>query len=337
MKPAGYSASQWLIGVILTIAIICSILAIVLPVFLKEKKTGSGLQSDIERLRRTDPLLIRYDELKPSIKTDLKWARNIAVSSDDRVIVTGGRAMRVYDSAGQKLALEIETEQEISAIAVADDGSLYLGVGDHIKMFDSSGRLLNRWESVGPKAVLTSIGISNDDVFVADAGNRTIHRYNISGEKRASFGDFIIPSFYFDLAISADGLLYAANTGEHRIETYDLDGNLISWWGVFSNEDPKGFCGCCNPVNFALLPNEEGFITCEKGIARVKIYDKEGNFEGFVAGAEQFKQYDSIYGIPEDRYNPVGLDVAVDSKGRVMVLDPATAEVRIFQRKTDDL
>ncbi|MBM3243119.1 hypothetical protein FJZ31_43220, partial [Candidatus Poribacteria bacterium] len=45
--------------------------------------------------------------------------------------------------------------------------------------------------------------------------------------------------------------------------------------------DIDGFCGCCNPVNFAMLPDGR-FVTCEKGLPRVKIYDADGTFSGVV-------------------------------------------------------
>ena len=45
------------------------------------------------------------------------------------------------------------------------------------------------------------------------------------------------------------------------------------------------FCGCCNPVYFALT-SDGGFITSERGLARVNIYSASGSFKGAVAGPE---------------------------------------------------
>jgi hypothetical protein len=90
----------------------------------------------------------------------------------------------------------------------------------------------------------------------------------------------------------------------------------------------EGFAGCGNPVNFALLPDSK-YVTCEKGLPRVKIYDVDGTFVGVVAGAEHFPTY-TYDGFSSDQTGE--LDVAVDSDGRVLVLDAVERTVRIFTK-----
>ena len=67
--------------------------------------------------------------------------------------------------------------------------------------------------------------------------------------------------------MASDGLLRVVNPGRHRIEAYTFDGDLEFSWGKVS-VGIEGFCGCCNPVNFAIL-SDGSFITCEKGLTRV--------------------------------------------------------------------
>ncbi len=81
-----------------------------------------------------------------------------------------------------------------------------------------------------------------------------------------------------------------------------------------------GFSGCCNPSNFVILPNGS-FVTSEKGIIRVKIHNPAGEFETVVATPNQFEK------------GTTGLDLAVDSDGRILVLDPKKGMVRIFSKK----
>ena len=211
-----------------------------------------------------------------------------------------------------------------------------MGVNGRVEQYGKDVVLQKRWESAGPDAHLTSISVSNNTLFVADWGDRKVLKYSISGELQDSFGGFVIPSPFFDAAVSPDSLLHVANTGEHRIEAYNLKGDLMSWWGGFSNVDVAGFCGCCNPVNFAMLPAGEGFVTSEKGLTRVKVYDRDGEFVGVVAGPELFERHDSLCAAPGYDKTRVGLDVAVDSSGRVFVLDPATSELRIFELESKD-
>ena len=171
-------------------------------------------------------------------------------------------------------------------------------------------------------------------MFVADAGNRIVLRFDRAGNlvKRIGQKDpskgvpgFIVPSPYFDLAVGPDGLLWVANTGRHHLEAYTFEGDYETGWGEAA-VGLRGFCGCCNPAHFALLPDGR-FITSEKGLARVKIHSAKGEFEGVVAGPEAF---------PKHLDNPTGaqagIDVAVDSQGRVILADSLSNEVRIFRR-----
>ena len=111
-----------------------------------------------------------------------------------------------------------------------------------------------------------------------------------------------------------------------------MDGDLEFSWGERSS-GIKGFCGCCNPASFTLLP-DGGFVTVEKGLVRVKVYNSDGGFVGVVAGPDQFtggKQL-KICETPEECQEG-GLDVAAGSDGRIYVLDPADNTVKIFRKK----
>jgi hypothetical protein len=82
----------------------------------------------------------------------------------------------------------------------------------------------------------------------------------------------------------------------------------------------EGFSGCCNPSHFAIL--EDGsFVTSEKGLARVKIYNRIRDIVSVVALPDQFIE------------GTVGLDLAVDSSQKIYVLDPRQKLVRIFEKK----
>jgi DNA-binding beta-propeller fold protein YncE len=187
---------------------------------------------------------------------------------------------------------------------------------------------------------LTSIAVSDQDVFVADAGNRVVVRCDTSGNLVAQIGKkdssrnvpgFVIPSPYFDLVVSQDGLLRVVNPGRRRIEAYTFDGDIEFWWGAGS-VNIEGFCGCCNPVNIAVLP-DGGYVTCEKGLTRVKVYDSEGQFAGVVAAPRQLVRDGDlrVCDLPEE-CQAGGFDVAVDSAGRIFVLDTIKNVVRIFSK-----
>jgi hypothetical protein len=130
---------------------------------------------------------------------------------------------------------------------------------------------------------------------------------------------FIIPSPYFDLAMGEDGNVWVVNPGRHQLEKYTPDGRLLTSWSKASM-DVKGFCGCCNPSNIAILPGG-AFVTSEKAIERVKIYDQQGNFVCLVALPSSFEE------------GTKGLDLAIGVNGEILVLDPVKNFIRVFTEK----
>ena len=308
---------------------------------------GSGLRQDfvfdVSELIKVDPALILYSESGDAIATELEDTSAIAIDSEDNIYVAGAGRVVVFDRAGQKIR-EFAISGDVRGLVVASDGKIYAGYSDHVEVLDSDGKVLSKWASLGDRAVITSIAVGEADVFVADAGNRVVVRYdtegniiNYIGRKDAdrNIRGFVIPSPYFDLAIGGDGLLRVVNPGAHIIEAYTFDGDREFSWGKPS-ANIKGFCGCCNPVNFAITSKGE-FITCEKGLVRVKIYDENGGFVGVVAGTDQLiDTKDARICETPEQCQTGGFDVAVDSKDRVYVLDTQKNVVRVFQPKEAD-
>ncbi|MHC4119970.1 MAG: NHL repeat-containing protein [Planctomycetota bacterium] len=339
-KP-GKTDANLLVGVLVAAAVVVGIVS-VLKLDVVGKK-GSGLSRDfkydIAKLAHIDPKLILYEESAEQIDTGFTAAKSIAVDAEGSVYVAGDKAIRAFSASGDLLA-EITLAQSPGCLAVAADGAIYVGLGDHVEVYGAGNKPLASWRSLGPKAILTSIVVSQDDVFVADAGNRVVVRYDREGNIVGRIGTkdpernvpgFVIPSAYFDLALSGDGLLRAVNPGYLRVDAYTFDGDFEFSWGHHSVEI-DGFCGCCNPVNIAVLP-EGGFVTCEKGLVRVKIYDSQGEFQGVVAGPAQLVRDGDVRvcDLPEE-CQAGGFDVAVDSTGRVYVLDTIKNVVRVFGR-----
>lgn len=294
---------------------------------------GKEFDYDISKLQRTDPKLIQFEETG-SIAVGVKKLRAIAVAADDRIVVSGERVIRVFDKTGAKLQ-DISCSDSPRCLAVAADGSVYAGVKDRVEVFDAAGKRKAQWDRAGKDAVLTSIAVAENDVFVANAGGRIVLRYDRAGKLVKQIGKrdaarsipgFIIPSPYFDLAVGRDGVLWVVNPGRLRLEAYTFDGDFELAWGEPSM-GIKGFCGCCNPIHFAFLPDGR-FVTAEKGLVRVKVYSAKGEFECVVAGAESFPNY-----TVSQRGTSATIDLAVDLQGRVLVADPLAGAVRIFMAK----
>lgn len=323
------------------VAIVISVLAIVKLDTTGKKGSGLGKEFiyDLTDLGKIDPNLILYEESAPAIVTGFSVSHGIAVAPDDSIYVAGDKAIRKFSESGNSLS-EIILADMPRCLTIADDGKIYVGMKDHVEIYDGRGKRLATWKSLGDDAVFTSIAVSKKDVFIADAGNRIIQHFDTTGrlinriggkDKDRNIPGFVIPSPYFDLAVARDGLLRVTNPGNHRIEAYTFDGDLEFSWGQFS-AGIEGFCGCCNPVNFAILQNEN-FITCEKGLIRVKIYDPDGAFVGVVAGPEQLVEGGSSRISEFGPDSQAGcFDVAVNTSGRIFVLDTIKNVVRKFTR-----
>jgi len=330
-----------LVGLLVAAAVVVGIVSVVKLDVAGNRGSGLGKEFtyDIAKLAHVDPNLIVYEESAEPISTGFTAAKAIAISAEGSVYVAGDGSVRKFAASGALLD-EINLGQTPGCLAVAADGTIFVGLRDHVETYDAQGQPLSSWRSLGSDSILTSIAVSPEDVFVADAGNRLVFRCDRQGNVVAQIGakdaarnapGFVIPSGYFDLAVSADGLLRVVNPGKLRVDAYTFDGYFEFSWGHRSVEI-DGFCGCCNPVNIAVLP-DGGFVTCEKGLVRVKIYDSQGEFESVVASPAQLVRDGDVRvcDLPEE-CQAGGFDVAVDNTGRIFVLDTIKNVVRTFTR-----
>lgn len=340
-KESSNTKSQILVVSLLGAAIFLGILVVIF--FDTTGKSGSGLGDefgyDLGSQIQTDANLILYDESAVFIETGFIESHGIATDQAGDIYVAGDKKIRKFNISGD-LQDEITLNGSARCLAVTD-GKIYIGMANHVRVYDMvTGQAVN-WPAFSEDSIVTSIAVSKGDVFVADAGSRVVLHYDMSGELIGRIGEkdrdrnvpgFVISSSYFDLAMAKDGLLRVVSPGRHRIEAYTVDGDMEFTWGQYSS-GIEGFCGCCNPAHFAIL-SDGGFVTSEKGLIRVKIYDSEGKFVGVVANTEQLLGGGSRT-ISETLASGqvVGFDVAVDNEQRVLVLDTKQNIVRIFTEK----
>ncbi len=251
----------------------------------------------------------------------------IGVDSEDRIYVSGDSKVRVLDPLGG-VVREFPLPEKGRCVAVSAQGEVYVGFLRHVGIFSVHGEQTASWDQIDASSYLTSIALSGDVVFVADAGTRSVWKFNHAGvnlgriaeeDAEAGIPKLVVPSPFFDLAAPDDSSVWVVNPGQHKLFRFSHDGNLLDSWGTHSHE-VEGFCGCCNPSHIALF--EDGsFVTSEKGFVRVKTYDPKGNFTGLVASADQFQK------------GAQGLALAVDSSQRILVMDMKNKGIRVFVRK----
>lgn len=280
----------------------------------------------LDNLKNINPELITYTEIN-QIKPDIVNPVAIAIDSKDQIYTCGENMLVKFNSEGNQI-LSFDIHSPAYCIHVSSTEDIYLSKLDHIEVRNPDGTVKALWDIINERAVITSIATTEEFVFAADAGNKIVYQYDLKGQLIKEIGKkdsltgapgFIIPSQYFDLLIGTQGKLWVVNPGRHAFENYDFNGNLISSWERTSMQ-LEGFSGCCNPSHIALL-SDGSFVTSEKGLERIKIHAPNGDFKTVVAGPESFIE------------GTTGLDLAVDSKDRIYVLDPVKKLIRFFEKK----
>jgi hypothetical protein len=303
-------------------------------------KSVNPFAYDVSDWEKTDPALVRYQEVRRFNLADPE-PRRIAVGLGEHLYVASRRGVSIVDRDGGSVG-DIPLSSPARCVAVAADGAVYIGLRDHVEVFNVKGERIASWDPASKKAWLTGLAVAEKDVFVADSANRCVLRYDRSGKllnrigeknKERNIPGLIVPSPYLDVDLGRDGLLRVNNPGRHCVELYTPNGDLEGSWGKPSAAI-QGFCGCCNPVGLALLPDGE-CLTCEKGLPRVKVYSANGTFDCVVAGPESFSE-NGKPGSTRDLSDGTmgGLDAAADSSGRIYILDLVSRDVRVMLKKT---
>lgn len=163
-------------------------------------------------------------------------------------------------------------------------------------------------------------------VYVADAEDDRIQRFDLAGVFQAEFG---AAKGLFEskkkegrvkeprgLALSEKGVLYVADTGNRRIQAFGKDGDFLFSFGPqigpYELERP-----------WALAWDEDGFLyVLDRGLKKVFKCEPSGGFA--VAWGEEGD------GIGQFR-DPVA--IAYDGRGYVYVLDKGNPRVSVFDRK----
>ncbi len=295
----------------------------------RDRALEKGTAYDLTNLQKVDPALIRFTETG-RIETGLAKPRTISLDSAGNLLVAGDQSIKRIGLDARAEKHEIKLADSPFCVFGAEDGWTYVGLKDRVEVYGVDGVKKAAWPSLGRDAYLTAIAVFGEDVYLADSGRRLLIHTDRAGsilneigrgDPKTGVEGLLLPSPHLDVAVAADGTIWLNDTGRHRLENYTKDGRLERFWGT-QGTGIQAFPGCCNPTDFFLM-RDGRFITAEKGIARVKRYLADGRFDCVVAAPSAFAG------------NVVGLDVVVDSAGRVLVLERGTSVVRIFEERTD--
>lgn len=295
----------------------------------QESEQPNPFEYDLDQFSQVNPDLIHFRQIE-QIPTGMTRAYGIAVSKDNRLYISGRNRLHIF-STNLTLADSVQIPGTGYCIAADSKGNIYIGVGKEILVCDPSGNIVTKFGLDGEHPLTTSLAATDEYLYVADAGGHIVWQLTHDGQVMRRIGakdeqkdipGFIIPSPFFDLAVDPDGFLWVANPGRHSLENYTADGDLRTAWGKYGIEI-ESFCGCCNPSHIAIMA-DGSFVTSEKGIARVKIYNRIGELTSVVAAPASFDE------------GTTGIDLALDSKQNIYLLDNKRNQVRIFGAKDQE-
>jgi hypothetical protein len=124
-------------------------------------------------------------------------------------------------------------------ISFTPDGSFYVAdgyVNTRIVKFDKNGKFLLQWGSPGNgpgqfKVLVHDVAVdSKGRVFVADRGNHRIQIFDPNGKYLDEWDNITQPSY---IHITKDGYVWVVCGEGNRIAKYDMDGHLLTYWGMY--------------------------------------------------------------------------------------------------------
>ena len=216
-------------------------------------------------------------------------------------------------------------------LALGPDGNLYvLDSGNHrVVVFNNAGQILNNWGSQGsaPGQFNEPWGVAVDEefVYVADTWNHRIQKFTLDGEyvttigQSGSIADMGQESggYFFgprSVLLLPDNQILVTDTGNHRLQLFDRDGNLIRVIGQ-QGVNPGQFN---EPVGLASDSLNQIYLA-DTWNARIQRFtpnllpDINWEIDGWEGDSTENKPY-----------------LAVDSAGRVYATDPENFRVLIF-------
>ncbi|MGB9940270.1 PKD domain-containing protein [Methanosarcina sp.] len=132
------------------------------------------------------------------------------------------------------------------------------------------------------------------------------------GSQGSGDGQFNSPN---DIAVDSSDNVYVVDSGNHRIQKFDSNGNFITKWGSEGTGDGQFY----NGLSGIGVDSSDNVYVVEPGNNRIQKFDSNGNFiTKWGSGGIDYGQFKYPY------------DVAVDSLGNAYVTDTENQRIQKF-------
>lgn len=272
--------------------------------------------------------------------------------------------VQIYGSFG-------EGEGQLSSprsVAVGQDGRLYItdAGNSRIQIFENDGTFAGSFgvNGIGPGQLNEPWGIAVDDefVYVADTWNHRLQKFTLDGELVGIIGQYgrigegeSGGGYFFgprDIVVLDDGNLLVTDTGNHRLQILQSDGEFVqmigteglqlgqffepvgidqgpdgsvyvadTWNGRIQRLDPDLIATYEWPVDawFGESVNNKPYLAVDE-VGRIYVSDPEGQR---VLIFDELGQYLGRFSIFSDGIGSLGLPTGmdIDSEGNIYVVD----------------
>ncbi|HYJ12466.1 MAG TPA: 6-bladed beta-propeller [Thermomicrobiales bacterium] len=203
-----------------------------------------------------------------------------------------------------------------------------------------TGQSLGPGTSLGQLNSPTGVAYSPDGqiIYIVDSGNQRIQRFARDGafigawsaedDPRRGLGWYAPASQgASDIIVGPDGLIYVADTWNHRVMVLDAEGNLVRELGrsgeisdTGDSTDPSKLPGLFYGPRSIAIADDELYVT-DTGNERVQVFASDGTF---------LRAFGGTGSEPGQLLEPVGISIGPD--GLVYVADTGNARISVFQK-----
>lgn len=203
-----------------------------------------------------------------------------------------------------------------------------------------TGQSLGPGTALGQLNLPTGIAVSNDGevIYIVDSGNQRIQRFGADGtfigswsaeeDSRRGLGWFSPANQgASDIVVGSDGLIYVADTWNHRVLVLDAEGNLVRELGragevtdTNNSTDPSVSPGLFYGPRGIAISDGEIYVT-DTGNERVQVFASDGTF---------LRAFGGTGSEPGQLLEPVGIAIGPD--GLVYVSDTGNERISVFEK-----
>lgn len=269
----------------------------------------------------------------------------IAVADDGTVYVadSGNHRIAVFDAEGRAsghqgtLGSALGQLHTPSGLAVFGSTIAVCELGNRrVQLFEAEGGSLRTQRLVGAErdaaaALERPVDVTFDDagqLYVLDAGLDQVRVFAPDGRALRSFGDW---GFFPGLLAEPtgidhhDGRLFVADGENHRVQVFDLQGELLNKWGLHAIRPREGAGKLHYPTHLAVAPDGSFLAVAETMDDRVQVFNR--SFERDPDEALRIG-----IGQPSPHY---GMHASVDDRWMVIV-EPETHSIRVFDLQWEE-